>query len=273
MKEALRRRHPAYEPGFAGVGRWVTLEEWANVDLLALDCWHPADVIGYEVKVSRGDMRSELLKPSKRVPAMKLCTRFYFAIPAGMMTDEERAFVEPGWTEDDFKREPCPNPKCRARHVRRGFAKKAPKPRGSRLRGTDKEGVTVHLGFGNERGTLVGGGTFTHSYEITACCSACRGYGTVGQSRVEREAPNLWVPADVGLVVVGPGGAGCSVLKESPRRKVTKPLISHIALPQHSRLSEDAAARLQRQSVHQLVRWVSARPDPRHMQSYGDRMG
>ena len=52
IKDALRLRHPAYEPGFAGVGRWTTIEEWERIDLLALDAWRSAQVIGYEVKVS-----------------------------------------------------------------------------------------------------------------------------------------------------------------------------------------------------------------------------
>lgn len=262
VKDALRQRHPAYEPGFVGVGRWVCIEEWQNVDLLALDCWHPADVIGYEVKVSRSDMRTELLDPSKRAAAVAMCTRFYFAVPAGMLTEEEREWKEPDWMPEDFKRARCHNPQCRARHVRRGFAKKMPKPRGSKLRGTELEGVTVDLGSGVDRGERAGS-TYSHTYRVRACCAICKGYGTVGKSRAEEIAPNLWVPRDVGLVAVG--SDGYAVLKEAPRRKVAEPILPWPYVAGRSaRLDEENSSRVQRQAINQLVRWVSARPDPRH---------
>lgn len=276
VKDALRRRHPAYEPGFAGVGRWTCLEEWANIDLLALDAWRAADVIGYEVKVSRGDLRSELLNPTKRAAAVAMCTRFYFAVPAGMLTPEERAYEEPEWAAEDFERAPCTNPDCRAAAPRRGYRSRAPKPRGSRLRGTAREGVSIHLGFGVDRGVDPRGWTYTHSFEIEACCTICKGYGTTTRSRVELEAPTVWIPRDVGLVAVGRGG--CSVLKESPRRKITEPLLpwpyvtdGPPATGRGSRMPPEDHARLQRQAIAQLVRWVSARPDPRHA-PYADKV-
>lgn len=265
VKDALRRRHRAFEPMYEGVGRWTCIEEWENIDLLALDAWASAEVVGYEVKVSRGDMRSELLDPTKRARAVAMCTRFYFAVPAGLLTPAERAYEEPEWAAEDFVRQPCTNPICRAGGVRRGWHRSTPKPRGKILRGTAKEGVSIHLGFHTDRsepGEMPG---YSHTAEVTACCAVCKGYGTTKRSRVENEAPTLWVPRDVGLVVVGPGG--CSVLKESPVRKITEPIIPwpYRGRPASiARISEQDVSRLERQAINQLVRWVSFRPDPRH---------
>lgn len=246
VKDALRKRHPAYEMMYVGVGRWTCIEEWNNIDLLALDAWAEGRVVGYEVKVSRSDMRSELLDPTKRAAAVAMCTQFYFATPAGLLKPEERDFQEPEWGPEDFQRAPCTNPDCRAGQERRGFRRSYPKARGPRLRGTTNEGVTVQVSSG---------------YDWSgACCVVCRGYGAIAKSRVELEAPMLWIPRDVGLVVVGPGG--CSVIREAPRRKITEPLVRW---PYgSSRLPAEDASRLQRAALAQLVRWVSARPDPRH---------
>lgn len=152
-----------------------------------------------------------------------------------------------------------------------------PKPRGTKLKGTEREGVTVHLGFDTDRGVdPVHGGTYSHTYEIKACCVVCRGYGTTTKSRVELEAPNLWIPRDVGLVVVGP--RGCSVIRESPRRATTEPIIpwpylGALRRQRNGFLSDREMQdylRLERQSIAQLVRWASFRPDPRHGPSYSD---
>lgn len=125
------------------------------------------------------------------------------------------------------------------------------------------EGVTVDLGSGVERGTREDGSTFTHSYRIRAGCAICKGYGTIGKSRAEEIAPHLWVPRDVGLVVVGRGG--CTVLKEVPRRKLTEPIIPWPYVAGRSaRLNDEDAARVNRHALNILARWVSARPDPRH---------
>jgi hypothetical protein len=276
IKTALRRRHPAYEPMLQGVGRWVTLEEWQGVDLLALDAWRSGEVVGYEVKVSRGDMRSELLDPSKRAAAVAMCTRFYFATPAGLLTPEERAWEEPEFAPDDFVRSRCTNPQCSERYPRRGWYKNSPKPRGPKLRGTPREGVSVRLGYTVDKGEHPRGGTYTHHVAVEACCAVCRGYGTTTRSRVELEAPTLWIPRDVGLVVVGP--RGCSVLKEAPHRKVTEPIIPwpHLGYRRvdgrtpRRRISEEDYSRLERQQLNIFARWVSARPDPRHLDRRAD---
>jgi hypothetical protein len=59
-------------------------------------------------------------------------------------------------------------------------------------------------------------------------------------------APQLWVPRDVGLVEIEPWGAStrCRVAKEAPER--------------------ESDLQLSQRNLGELVRWASARPDPRH---------
>lgn len=262
VKDALRAHHPAIAVGGAFVGRWTCLEEFASIDLLAVDAWSSASVVGYEVKISRSDLRSELLNPTKRAVAIALTTHFYIAVPKGLLTPEEIAWREPEWKPEDFKRGPCTNQQCSARHKRRGWGRDQPKPRGSTLRGTSDEGVSVRLGYDTEQGVHPKGGTYSHTFAITACCAICKGYGTVGKSRVEEIAPTLWVPRDVGLVEID--GRGVHEVKRSPVRKETKGLLD---LDPRRRGSMDPATlnRMNRVLVASLIRWVSARPDPRHI--------
>lgn len=107
VRDALRRRYPAAKSGHY-VGQWTCLEEYANIDLLALNSWNDADVIGFEVKVSRSDMRQELLNPKKRGRGIEICTQFYFAVPEGLLKPDEIAFDEPEWELEDYDRQRCP---------------------------------------------------------------------------------------------------------------------------------------------------------------------
>lgn len=271
VKDALRTHHPAL--GYMGQkripGQWVTLTEWCGIDLLALDCWQSGHVIGYEVKVSRSDLRSELLNPTKRMEAVSRCTEFYIATPPGLLTPDELVWVQPSdWTLNDFVRDPCTNPDCRADASPRGWAKKQPKPRGSKRRGTEKEGLTVHLGFGRDTGTHSDGSTYSIGYEISACCNVCKGFGQIGRSRVELEAPQLWIPPDVGLVEVD--RRGVHLVKPSPKNKFPKTILGDE--PDRERRFADGHARRQRQAISDLVRWTSFRPDPRHQRTYTDRI-
>jgi hypothetical protein len=95
VKDALRKRHPATQKMGARTipGPWTCIEEWRGVDLLAL-CATTAGrvrnaVVGYEVKVSRADYRAELRNPHKRGEALSFCHEFYFAVPDGLLRDEE----------------------------------------------------------------------------------------------------------------------------------------------------------------------------------------
>ena len=152
--------------------------------------------------------------PWKRNIAKNLCHELYFAVPKGLLSEEELAFVEPeDWGVADFQRERCtrmcqPAKMMVADYERRGFKAQV--------------GITLDA----LQGWIV--------------CPECLGKKYLARSKVEREAPTLWIPRDVGLVEVG---KVCRVVKHSP---VTQP----------TPLSDE--------QIHSLMRWVSVRPDPRH---------
>lgn len=213
VKDGLRRRHPAIAYDTGGPGPWTTFEEWGGIDLLAVSCWSSQGGygrVGYEVKVSRSDYRRELLNPSKRALNVEWCNEFYFAVPEGLLTAEELAYEEPEWATEDFCRTLCAE--C--------------------VRGKVYERFIGPLPYDGYR------------YMVEAPCQNCSGKGYLAKSKVESEAPTLWVPRDVGLVVVD--GDRTKVLKKAPRRKEVAPL--------------DAA------ELGLLLRWVSIRPDPRHVE-------
>jgi hypothetical protein len=219
IKAALYSRHPGHGGKFPGP--WTVTEEYRGIDLLAVSAWASAGSyarVGYEVKVSRSDMRGELLRPGKRYLNVQWCNEFYFAVPSGLYRPEELEFEEPEWGPGDFHGPRCP-----------GFAGVQCMPWG---RGRKTHRVRV------ARPT-------TSRYDLTqvVTCPTCGGKGSTGPSRVEEEAPTLWVPRDVGLVVVSEGG-GSRCLKRALRRK-------EVPAPGAAELG-------------QLVRWVSMRPDPRH---------
>lgn len=262
VKDALRRRHPGDNNGVM-VGQWTCIEEYRNVDLLALNAWRQADVVGYEVKVSRGDMRGELLRPGKRAKGVAMTTEFYFAVPAGMLSAEEIAWEELEWKGGDFDRATCEGvpefggwSHTRARHQRWGGQCR----REHRKRGLywvpvpgPPEVIPAPPDWfqrrdGEDDGTFAERWVAVHYRDEgpwhRAPCWACDGKGYLEKSRVERDAPYLWVPRDVGLITVNAGG--CRVVKPGPKRKDPKPLAST------------------RRQLNDLVRWISHRPDPRH---------
>jgi hypothetical protein len=223
VKTALYARHFASSNQMPGA--WTCIEEWRNIDLLAFSAWQSKGNyarVGYEVKVSRSDLRGELLKPHKRAANVAWCNEFYLAVPAGLLKPEEIAYVEPEWEDGDFTRSPCP-----ARNDGDWHSDPGPCRRGKRL------------------GTLIGplpewGSTYRHRVDYP--CATCGGRGWIEKSRVEREAPTLWVPRDVGLVVVD--GRGTHLVKRAPRRR---------EVPQMTNAE-----------LGQFARFVSMRPDPRH---------
>ena len=75
-------------------------------------------------------------------------------------------------------------------------------------------------------------------------CPTCGGKGWTARSLVEQEWPTLWIPRDVGLIEVD--GRGCHVTRKSPVRKEVPGIESGFG-------------------IADLVRWVSVRPDPRHV--------
>ena len=232
LKDRLARRHPATQKIGSKVvpGVWTVIEEWEEIDLLAFSSYktpptgaqRQADYprVGYEVKVSRGDLRRELLRPGKRWRAVSMCHEFYFAVPPGLLSDAELAYDEPDWKPEDLQREPCPGG-CRPVQAL----------------------VSDPRAFGVRAGRhVIALQAWPQAPEDLISCTACGGRGYAAKSRVEREAPTLWIPKDVGLVEVG---ESCRVVRKSPVRAEPTPLSA--------------------QQLGDLVRWVSARPDPRHV--------
>lgn len=225
LKDKLYARHAATQlMGTRRVpGGWTVVEEWREIDVLAFSAHASPQPsvgaryprVGYEVKVSRADYRRELLRPHKRTPAVAWCNAFYFAVPRGLLTEEELAYQEPEWESRDFMRVPCS-----------GFSD-----------------YTNFCHKGQRRGPFIGPlerGSYRNYVQYK--CETCNGKGYLQKSRVELEAPTLWVPRDVGLVVVD--GRGCTVVKRSPVRREV-PAVGN-------------------RELNQIVRWISARPDPRH---------
>ncbi len=73
-----------------GDGGWIFLTELAiegrRIDAYALGLWMATRYlsIGYEIKVNRGDLLSELKDPEKRAVAMRHCHQFYFVTLKGL---------------------------------------------------------------------------------------------------------------------------------------------------------------------------------------------
>lgn len=230
VKAALRRRHPAVGE-YGEPGQWTTVAEWYQIDLLAIAAWtqpKPArtahERIGYEVKVSRSDYRRELLNPYKRRAQVAFCHEFYFAVPEGLLRPQELDWQEPDWIADpaSFSRTPCPE-RCR-----RPSSTYRPEAAGKTGR---EERIETTDGFGRP-----------HDRWHWQVCRTCAGRGYLAKSRVEAEAPMLWVPTDVGLITVN--SRGCHVARKAPMG--------------------DPGGRVTDRLLGDLVRWVSYRPDPRH---------
>jgi hypothetical protein len=199
VKEKLRGRHPAtLSLGQETIpGPWITIEEWNGIDFLAFSAHatppsggakgvrYPR--IGYEVKISRSDLRRELLAPSKRRQNVDWCNAFYFATPKGLLTKEEIAFEEPYHFRDPrtFSRKGCP-----------GLCQ--------------KDSYKHSSNYGKRM-------RYSKSRREFIECDICEGKGYTDISRAEKEAPTLWVPSDVGLIEVSEGGA--RIIKSAPTRK------------------------------------------------------
>lgn len=205
-------------------GPWTVVEEWRGIDVLAVSAWSSVGKyarVGYEVKVSRSDLRRELLRPSKRASNVAWCNEFYLAVPVGLLRPDELAYEEPEWQPGDFARAPC------------RFAVGPERPDWNASPGP------CYSGRREVKGPLLPGDRFAPRIKIT--CDGCAGKGYEALSRVEREAPKVWVPRDVGLVVVA---GSCRAVKASPKRKEV-PAVGP-------------------RELGQFTRWVSMRPDPRH---------
>lgn len=243
VKAALRRRHPAFTDGIPGP--WTCLDEWANIDLLAVSAWATCRPfpryarVGYEVKVSRSDFRRELGNPGKRLRAVACCHEFYLAVPEGLMKDEELAWVPPpGFTDEvsPFDGLSCPGTHgaaCTAGSVK--FGVRDPRDDATRRRS--------HY-WGGDTGVYL----LDFKYAYSGPCPTCRGTGNIADSPASRAgAPYLWVPEDVGLVTVNPDTGKTTTVRKAPRRiGDPAPLVTSV------------------KQTADLIRWASTRPDPRH---------
>jgi hypothetical protein len=61
------------------------------IDALAVGIWPSTghEIVGIEIKVSRGDWKRELAEPQKAQELMRFCTRWYVACPDGMLKADE----------------------------------------------------------------------------------------------------------------------------------------------------------------------------------------
>jgi len=221
VREKLRKKYPATQHmGGARIpGPWVTVEEWNQIDLLAIGVTGATkrEWIAHEIKVSRGDLRIELLRPWKRDSYKTHVHRLYLAVPDGLLTPEELEFEEP---EFEYKLN-CPE--------------------GCSYHGGSTR-TKIRVPVPAVRESLHRGRAVSHAKDWTRIrCPGCDGLGSAEFAAIVREAPTLWIPRDVGLILVD--GRSAEVFREAP-----------LLEPEE----------LDRKTLGQLVRWVSARPDPRH---------
>jgi hypothetical protein len=61
------------------------------IDALAVGIWPSTghEIVGIEIKISRGDWLREMKQPAKAQELMRFCTRWYLACPAGMIKADE----------------------------------------------------------------------------------------------------------------------------------------------------------------------------------------
>lgn len=264
VKAALRTRHPAiYMNGPKPTGLWTCLEEWMNIDLLAVAAWASVRPfpryarVGYEVKVSRSDYKRELARPFKRAAAVAFCHEFYFAVPLGLLKPDEIAWVPP-WGFDTagppFERQRCPGAYgayCLDGRLTFGVQRHTYKPVDRR------NGHRLALYYERDAARRHYGRAYS------GVCLTCRGQGWIAEApAVRADAPPLWVPDDVGLVVIDATGKPHTA-KKAPRRKPHGADRGDLTLARIVTRSGDGV-NLSDAQLADLVRWVSCRPDPGH---------
>ena len=248
IKAALHRRHPASPNGRDNwPGPWTCIEEWANIDLFALAAWSsaknsrvPNGRIAYEIKVSRSDLKRELMKPHKRQAAKRVSHELYLAMPFGMLKPEEKMWVEPpGFDQvDPFQPVRCYGllgSHCVAGFIQLGTVdRRTARERRDGLWGRRRRPQT-HAEW--QRMT-----DYARAYR--APCPVCDGTGVIAPCAAERAgAPKLWVPADFGIIEIHEDGRA-AVFRKAPIRREPHAWSD--------------------QQIADLVRWTSYRPDPRH---------
>lgn len=85
--KGLRKRHRKD----SGWEQFPEFQLWTRrIDFLAVRLYNSGPpLVGYEVKVDRGDWLAELKDPDKKIEAMEFVSEFYFAAPKGLIPKEE----------------------------------------------------------------------------------------------------------------------------------------------------------------------------------------
>lgn len=265
VKAALRARHPATD-GNGIVGAWTCVEEWRGIDLLAVSAWasvrpYPRYArIGYEVKVSRSDYRRELARGGKRAGAVRFCHEFYFAVPHGLLEPDEISWQPPaGFADEPAPLEPARCPGAFGAFCHRGRVTFGIVDRRSR----EQRAMTVGWARRSGRPDAHAWRGVDYARRYVATCPTCRGAGSIADPPATRAgAPRLWVPPDVGLVVVSPAGRA-EVVKKAPRRPNPPPADGDLTLARIATRAGQGVTLTDAQ-LAELVRWVSVRPDERH---------
>lgn len=83
--DGLRRRHPQEK------GQWANIVEFERIDFLAVACWASMgyQVVGHEIKASRGDWLKEIKNPSKSRLLLPFCDEWFIAAPEGIVHRHE----------------------------------------------------------------------------------------------------------------------------------------------------------------------------------------
>jgi hypothetical protein len=94
---ALRTRYPTRE--YALLEQVANSTGWAGkrwADAIAVSLWpsRGLEILGFEIKVSRGDWKKELADPSKAESIQKHCDRWFIVAPDGMIEPSE---LPPTW--------------------------------------------------------------------------------------------------------------------------------------------------------------------------------
>lgn len=70
----------AFIPEFRGGTGW---SRESRADAIAMHCWPSKglELIGFEIKISRGDWLRELKNPNKATPIKQFCDKWYLVVP------------------------------------------------------------------------------------------------------------------------------------------------------------------------------------------------
>lgn len=112
LLEKLKQWHETQSPGWVflpetryGVGYGENNER--RIDAWAIQCWKFKKAYNlrrsFEIKISRSDIRHELLNPDKRWMAYAISNEFYFVAPKGLFKikeiEKEAGLIE--WSKED----------------------------------------------------------------------------------------------------------------------------------------------------------------------------